>query len=101
MSSAVVCHGTCSPPTVKTTGDGSGIEEHAHEIRRRHDRRCRFESVTEPHQAGSRHCDQGEHDCERPTVDESHDAESTGWTAHHHTWCRDLIGFDRSRGAPC
>ena len=49
-------------------GDGSRIEEDAHEIGRRHDRGCRFETVPEPYQTGRRECDQSEHDCERPSV---------------------------------
>jgi hypothetical protein len=53
-------------------GDGSGVEEDAQEIRRRHDWRYRFETVPEPYQTDRGECDQGEHDGERPSVWKSH-----------------------------
>ena len=78
MSSAVVCHRTCSPSKVKTTVTGVVSKKMLEEIRRRHDWRCRLETVTEPHQTDRRQCDQGEHDCERPNVWKSHSRGADG-----------------------
>jgi hypothetical protein len=59
-------------------GEGSRIEEDAEEIRRRHDWRCRLETVPEPYQTDRRQCDHGEHDCERPNVWKSHSRGAEG-----------------------
>ena len=59
-------------------GDGSAVEENARQIRLRHDWRCRFETMPEPLQADRSECDQGEHDCERPSVWKSHSCGTEG-----------------------